>query len=433
MSPPGRPKGECRSAQHEGNPERTLRILLAAAGALDAPVPWALFDASGTRVDVGQDPPSRWPRADTLEVVVAASQVRLASVRLPPIPPARVAAAAAFALEDQLAGPADEQWLAASAQQPDGRVVVVIAARALVAGLRSRVADAPLPMRLARVLAEPELAPTAAAACWCVPADGEAGTGFVRLPDGTAFPVDAAPADGALPPELTLALAGATRGGAAPTALRVDAAASDAALARWSTEAGLPCVRGEPWQWHAASPAAFAGATNLLQGEMAPTPPPQRGARARAFAPALWIAAAALALHVTATLGDWARWRVDAWRTARAWTATAIAAGVPAAAAATPAAARAQLAARHAEARHAQGLPAPGDALPLLARAAPALAGLPAGALKSATYADGHWTLDVQRADPTLIRELDARLKRAGTPAIIATTAAGARLRIGAP
>ena len=68
-----------------------------------------------------------------------------------------------------------------------------------------------------------------------------------------------------------------------------------------------------------------------------------------------------------------------------------------------------------------------------LARAAPALAGLPAGALKSATYADGHWTLDVQRTDPTLIRELDARLKRAGTPAIIATTAAGARLRIGAP
>ncbi len=411
----------------------TLRILLAGADALDAPAPWALYDAAGARVDVGQGPPESWPRADTLEVVLAASQVRLASVQLPPLPPARVAAAAAFALEDQLAGPADEQWLAAAAQQPGGRVVVVVAARLLIAALRSRAADTRLPARLTRVLAEPELAPAGAAACWCVPADRAAGTGFVRLPDGSAFPVDGAPPDGALPPELTLALAGAARAGTAPDALRVAAAASDAALARWGTEVGLPCVRDPPWEWHAASPAAFAGATNLLQGEMAPTPPPQPGARARAFAPALWLAAAALALHVAATLGDWAWWRVDAWRTARAWTALATAAGVPAAAAATPALARAQLARRYAEARHAQGLPAPNDALPLLARAAPALAGLPAGTLKSASYADGHWTLDLQRAEPALVRDLDARLRRAGTPAIIAATPAGARLRIGTP
>ena len=408
----------------------TLRILLAAADAVDASVPWALFDAAGARVDSGQGPPARWPRADTLEVVLAASQVRLASVQLPPVPPARVAAAAAFALEDQLAGPADEQWLAAGAQQPGGRVVVVVAARSLVAALRSRAADTGLPLRLTRVLAEPELAPASTAACWCVPADREAGAGFVRLPDGSAFPVDAAPPDGTLPPELVLALA---RVAAPPAALHVAAAASDDALARWSTTAGLPCVRAEPWQWHAASPAAFAAATNLLQGEMAPTPAPQPGARARAFAPALWLAAAALALHVAATVGDWAWWRVDAWRTARAWTALATAAGVPAAAAGTPALAQAHLARRYAELRHAQGLPAPNDAVPLLARAAPALAGLPAGTLKSATYADGHWTLDLQRAEPPLIRDLDARLRRAGTPAIIATTPAGARLRIGAP
>lgn len=410
----------------------TLRILLGAPDAADAPAPWALYDASGVCVSTGRDPPARWPRADALEVIVAAGQVRLAAVDLPPIPASRVAAAATFALEDQLAGPADEQWLAASAQQPGGRVTVVIAARALVAGLRARAADTGLPARLTRALAEPELAPTGNDACWCVPADGDAdGGGFVRLPDGSAFPVDAAPPDGALPPELTLALAAAARSRAAPAQVRVDAAVTAAALARWQRETGVPFVRGEPWRWHAASPAAFARATNLLHGEMAPTPP-RRGARARSFVPALAIAAAALALHVAATIGDWAWWRVDASRTAQAWAAVAATAGVPAAAASTPTAARAALADRYAQTRHAQGLPAPNDALPLLARAAPALAALPAGTLKSATYADGHWTLDLQRVESGVIRDLDGRLKRAGATAIIATTPAGTRLRIGA-
>ena len=411
----------------------TLRILLGAPDAIDAAAPWALYDAAGACVSAGHDPPPRWPRADALEVVVAANQVRVAAVALPPIPAGRVAAAAAFALEDQLAGPADEQWLAASAQRPDGRVAVVIVARALVAGLRARTADPGLPARLIRALAEPELAPTGADACWCIPADADAGGGFVRLPDGSAFAVDAVPADEALPPQVARAVAHALRGGVAPARVRVDADVTDAALARWQQEAGVPFVRGEPWQWHAASPAAFAAATNLLQGEMAPAPPPASGARARSFAPALWIAMAALVVHVTATFGDWAWWRIDAWRAARAWTTVAVAAGIPAAAASTAAAARVALANRYAEARRAQGLAAPDDALPLLARAAPALAALPAGILKSATYADGRWTLDLQRLDSALLGDLDGRLKRAGAPAIIATTAAGTRLRVGAP
>ena len=411
----------------------TLRILLHGRDAAGEPASWALYDSSGACVSTGRDPPQRWPRADTLEAVIAASQVRVACVALPPIPAARVAAAARFALEDRVAGPPESHWLAASAQRPDGRVAVVIVARALVAGLRSRIADLGVALPLTRALAEPELASAGAGACWCMPAEHDAGGGFVRFADGSAFPVDAIPPDGALPPELRLAVANAARDGAAPAQVRVDAAVADAALARWRQETGVPFVRGTPWQWHAAGADAFARATNLLQGEMAPIPAPPRGARARSLMPALWIAVAALALHVTATLGDWAWWRIDAWRVARAWTAVATAAGVPAAAASTPVAARTALATRYAESLHAQGLPAPDDALPLLARAAPALAALPAGVLKAATYADGHWTLDLQRADPSVIRELDGRLKAAGAPALIATTPAGTRVRVGAP
>jgi len=108
-------------------------------------------------------------------------------------------------------------------------------------------------------------------------------------------------------------------------------------------------------------------------------------------------------------------------------------AGVKADAATTPMAARAAIARRYAELRHAQGLPAPDDALPLLARAAPALATLPPGSVKSATYGDGHWTLDVAQADATVIRDLDARMRSAALPLLVAPAGGGARLRFGGP
>jgi len=411
----------------------TLRILAAEADAIEAPTSWALYDAAGACVASGRDPRAGWPHADALEVVLPADRVRVAAVVLPPIAPARVAAAAAFALEDQLAGPADEQWLGASRQQAGGRVTVAVVARSLVARWRARALEGDLPMRLTRLIVEPDLVPvTGTTVRWCVPAAAGGGA-FVRWSDGSAFPVDAPPLDGSLPSELALALASATHSGTPPAQVRVDGNADDASLARWRDATGVPFVRGAPWQWQAADAAAFAAATNLLTGEMSVAAPPRSGLRARAFAPALRLVVAALALHVVATVGDWARWRIDAWRTARAWTSVATGAGVAPAAASSVAAARAALAERYAQARHTQGLPAPADALPLLARTAPALSGLAPGALKSATYADGSWTLDLQRTDGAALRGVETRLRQAGVVAIAATTQAGTRVRVGAP
>jgi hypothetical protein len=70
-------------------------------------------------------------------------------------------------------------------------------------------------------------------------------------------------------------------------------------------------------------------------------------------------------------------------------------------------------------------------ALPLFARIAPALGSLPPGTLKSATYSDGHWTLDLKPLDANAVQELDLKLRRAGAPAIAATTPAGTRMRVG--
>ncbi|HYR00142.1 MAG TPA: type II secretion system protein GspL [Casimicrobiaceae bacterium] len=406
----------------------TLRVHLAAAPAPGDIVAWALFDDAGGCIRTGRSAAATWPVAERVEAVVAASQVRIASVALPPLPPGRVAAAARFAVEDQLAGPSDTQHLAVSRRLADGRVRVVIAARSLVAALReARAGPAP---RFARVIAEPDLAVPNRGWRWCA-ATPDGSDGFVRTDDGGAFPVSV-DASGALPAELALALAQAQRDGSLPVEIRLEREATDAELARWQRDAGVAIVRGAPWRWTAAPPAAFGDAVDLLQGDFALTPPAPRGSRARLFAPALALAAAALAVHVVATVGEWGSLRVDAWRAARAWRALAADAGIPPDAAATPAAARAALAQRYAELRHAHGLAAPDDALPLLARAAPALRALPAGSVKTATYADGHWTLDLARADAAAVEELDARLRQSGVPALLATTAAGVRVRLGA-
>ena len=159
----------------------TLRVRVAAPTVPSRPDPWALFDAAGACMRTGVDRPDAWPSASSVEFVLAASQLRIVSIKLPPMPSSRVAGAAGFALEDQLAGPVSTQHLAASAQAPDGYVRVVVVARSRLAGIAdTRFGDA-------RILAEPDLASPIAGWRWCVAEDAE---GFVRRTDGSAFPVE---------------------------------------------------------------------------------------------------------------------------------------------------------------------------------------------------------------------------------------------------
>jgi hypothetical protein len=73
---------------------------------------------------------------------------------------------------------------------------------------------------------------------------------------------------------------------------------------------------------------------------------------------------------------------------------------------------------------------APGDALPLLAQATPALADLPPGAIKSAIYGDGAWTLDLASVDATRLARVDRVLAERGVAVLQAPTQSGVRLRL---
>jgi len=116
----------------------TLRVLLAAAPSQSRPASWALFDDAGRCVNRGTDASDAWPRSDRREAVLAADLVRIVALKVPPMPPTRLAGAVAFALEDQLATTADAPRIAVSAQQSDGSVLACIAAREAISAAVAR-------------------------------------------------------------------------------------------------------------------------------------------------------------------------------------------------------------------------------------------------------------------------------------------------------
>jgi hypothetical protein len=383
---------------------------------LDAPPdparadPWVRVDQHGNELARGVDPPQRWPVAERRVAVLAAEAVRVVSVPLPPLPAARLAAAAAYALEDRLATSLDDAIVAVGQRRGSEPVIAVVAGRALAGALA--VAEP----RFDRAIAEPQLAPPAPGWGWF---DSTAGS-FVRDGDGGAFAVSAA-IDPALPPELAAALRQAARAGTAPERVIAHRPADAGLLAAWTRESGVAFVEGATWQWSSASPAAVAAAVDLL----APARVAHAAPRTRA-ASLLPVAVALLALagglHLAATAGTWAWRKVELAQQERALATIAreLGGAVPS-----------DVARIHAEARHRAGRAAPADAMPLLARAAPALAGLPAGALRTATYAQGAWTLDLAKVDDAALAGLRERAGNAGLVVVHAPTASGARARIG--
>ncbi len=391
----------------------TLRVLLESAPEPGRAAAWATFDDNERVLQSGVGAPETWPACDRNEAVLAAACVRIVALRLPPMPAAKLAAAATFALEDQLAGPADEQHIAVGAQRADGTVEAIVASRHLVSELAED---------FDRILAEPALAPRPKDNHWRWYASG-AGGGFVRKPEGAAFATSRH--DGELPIELALALEHAARSGNLPTGVEAAFPTAGASAFGSSLVFAMTFATVDAWQWDAAGPAAFASATDLRQGEFADVVPAAARNYLRLFRLAATLAAIAIGLHIVASFAEWATLRLEVWRAESALASLARDAGVIGSEAPAVGLAR-----RYADARHRAGLDAPADALPLLARAAPALATLPTGTLKTATYADGHWTLDLAKPEAGVADRLERQMTNAGLVTLQATQPAGVRMRV---
>jgi hypothetical protein len=364
-------------------------------------------------------PAAQWPDHDALDVLIAASQVRIVHLRLPRMTLSRVEAAARFALEDQIAAADQAAHVAVSTQATDGAVLAVICPRDLVTSLDRRHREL---ARLRRVVAEPELAAAAAEWRWCQ-ADVPDGS-FVRLPDGSSMALSDIGRSSTLPAELALAIA---RADAKPI-VRVEWPASAALVARWQEEHGVSFVAVPPLRWQAAPIPQQA--IDVMQGELAREARTSWTARA-IFAPAIWILGIALLLHVLATLGDWAALRIERARANNEWQALATAADVPRDAMTSPESIRSALARRQDEVLHAHHRFSSRDALSLLSRATPAMNALPSGALKRAIYQSGYWTLELEGANADALASLQAALRAADLEAQVVPTSSGARVRFG--
>lgn len=404
-------------------PMTTLRVLLDAAPAAERAADWALFAAGGRLVRTGRGRPSDWPARDSSEAVIAATCGRLVTLTLPPLPAQRAAAAAGYALEDQLAGAPEESHAAFGAQAADGTVRGAIVSdswmRAFIAGSQRA------GIRWDHIVLESDLArPPASGWCWCARSTADAG--FVVTDRGASIGVGAAREDG-LPAELMLAIKAA--GQHAPRVVRVDiGGVGPERLAQAKAQTGVAFSAGAAWRWQDATPQAFASAVDLTKTGADPGAPSPRSTAMRLFRPALAIAALALGIHMIATLGQWLwlGWQTHAVQ--RELVAIAQAAASESAAAMPPLQA---IGRRDAELRHRAGLAARDDFLPLLARAAPALATLPAGVVRSLRYADGHVVLELQKSDTAQIARVQRELQGHGLTAIAAATATGVRLRLG--
>lgn len=400
---------------------KVLRVRIDAPWSPSRSYAWALRGQGERAIQEGVTPAAQWPAHDALECVIAASQVRVVRLQLPPLPAARVDAAARFALEDQIAAAESAAHVAVSKQASDGTVLAIICPREVVTSFDTRTREL---ASLQCLVAEPELAPPVRDWRWC---QGDlAGGSFVRLPDGSSIAVSEIARSGTLPAELALALAQDESG---PT-VRVEWNASAALVTRWQEEYGVTFVAAPPFRWQDA--AIPAHASNVLRERARDAERPRASARA-ILAPAAWILACAALLQVLAMFGEWVALRIDTARSANEWRALASAADLPRDAAGSPEAVAAALARKHDDVLHAHHRFSSRDALTLLARASSAMSGLPAGALKRATYQSGYWTFELEGTNATSLGNLESALRAASLEAqVVPTTTGGARVRFGA-
>jgi hypothetical protein len=189
--------------------------------------------------------------------------------------------------------------------------------------------------------------------------------------------------------------------------------------------AGVPVEPAPAWRWDRGDGVDATSLAGAFSRALAPAP--SRRPTGAPFTVALVLLALAGTLHVAATAALWGWRKVELARTHSAIANVARDAGVVDA---TPQSAASDLARRHSVALHRHGRSVPEDAWPRLAQAAPALAALPAGALRSARWSGGAWTLELAPLDEAVVDAFDARLRHAGLGAMSVRTASGVRFRI---
>ena len=337
---------------------------------------------------------------ERIEWIVPASDVSITRAKLPRAARRRGGAVLAYAVEDEIAGEADAQYVTRLGSVGDEDVLVVLDsphfARSLDALSRAGVApDA--------IYCETLLLPRASGA-WSLAWDGH--EGFVRTGDLEGAATDAG--DSRTPPlTLKLMLDDAHSRGALPRELAIYSADAHTAPDpdAWQSALGIPLVLAGAWDWSSAPASSQAQLTQPVRGS-------NRLRRiARRLVPAAWLVAIAFLVHAAGLAIDWAMLASDQ-RALRARMEARFRAVFPdALAIADPAL---QMRRKLAESRRAAGHTDTQDFLPMLGRLAVAMKELPPGALRVVAYDGSRITLQVRGAGEAALRRFGERLRETG-------------------
>lgn len=362
---------------------------------------WVLREAAGRVLRSGDSAPHEMPKADTVQVVAPAAKVLLTNVRMPTRNRQKMLKLLPFAVEEKLMYDPETIHVAAGLRQAGDDVPVAVIDRRWMGSVMGALQQAGLKPRV--MWPEP-LLPKPQAGAWTVVWDGSAG--FIQTGEFSGVPMDGGGAE--VPPlALALAVQEAKQAGRAPKriSLRLSGGAQAPDVEQWAAQLGMAVSQDKAWDW-AAEAFRSAPAINLLQGEFAPA----------GFSvdwlprlkPALILGGLIVALQLGGGAVDWAllsyekhKLQADmekSFRQAFPEAKTIVDASL-------------QMRRNLADLRHAAGQPDSGDFLPLLAKAAPVLAGV--ANIQSMQYERGTLRLEL-RLQSGSVADMRGRLGVAG-------------------
>lgn len=363
--------------------------------------PWVLREAAGRVLRSGDSAPHEMPKADTVQVVAPAAKVLLTNVRVPTRNRQKMLKLLPFAVEEKLLYDPETIHVAAGLRQTSDDVPVAVIDRRWMESVMGALQQAGLKPRA--MWPEP-LLPKSQAGAWTVVLDGSAG--FIKTGEFSGVPVDSGGAE--IPPlALVLAVQEAKQAGHAPKriSLRLSGGTQAPDVEQWSVQLAVPVTLDKAWDW-AEEACQSAPAINLLQGEFAPA-----GFSADwlpRLKPALILGGLIIALQLGGGAVDWALLSYEkhqlqadmekSFRQAFPEAKTVVDASL-------------QMRRNLADLHHAAGQLDSSDFLPLLAKAAPVLAGV--ANIQSMQYERGTLRLEL-RLQSGSVADLRGRLGVAG-------------------
>ena len=279
-----------------------VRVFIPAADAFES-ARFVLFDGRGTVLREEVAPIAQIPRADEAEVILPASRVLFARLKLPRVSAATIRELLPFAVEDRLLGdPANIHAVAGRRSANDETTVAVVDRHWFAQSIETLRRAGLKPVH---AWCEGDLAPYAARE-WVIAWGPE--RGLLVDDHGVAVAFDRTGND--VPLAVRLALDEAAARGTRPSRICVHAESGEPFpnLERWSSEASVTFMEAvEPWEWTRARQPEHS-AIDLMQGEFAP----RSAAHAVTRIPrAAAILAGVIALLQLAFVG------LDAWRMER--------------------------------------------------------------------------------------------------------------------